>query len=146
MACFFCRFLAGEESEWNREDDVVLQTLRVTAFVAPRCWPENPGNVIVIPNQHVATLESTPDDLLAEVFGAAKRIAIAMREAYGCEGTSTRQHNGAAAGQEVDHLHVHVFPRYPGDRLYERDSEHRFAPAEERAPYAEQLRRAMRAS
>jgi histidine triad (HIT) family protein len=66
-----------------------------------------------------------------------------MREAYGCEGTSTRQHNGAAAGQEVDHLHVHVFPRYAGDGLYRRDAEHRFAPAEERAPYAAKLRAAL---
>lgn len=146
MECFFCRFLAGDESEWNREEDVVLRTPRVTAFVSPRRWPENPGNVIVVPNEHVSDLESAPDELLAEVFAAAKRIAIAMRVAYGCEGTSTRQHNGAAAGQEVDHLHVHVFPRYPGDGLYERDAEHRFAPVEERAPYAERLRRAMRSS
>jgi histidine triad (HIT) family protein len=142
--CFFCRFLAGAESEWNRESDVVLRTGRVTAFVSPRRWPENAGNVIVVPNEHVRDLESCPDDLLAEVFGAAKRVAIAMREAYGCDGTSTRQHNGTAAGQEVDHLHVHVFPRSPGDRLYERDAEHRFAPPEERAPYAERLRLAIR--
>ena len=144
MDCFFCRFLAGEESDWNREDDVVLRTPRVTAFVSPRRWPENPGNVIVVPNEHVADLESAPDDLVAEVFTAAKQVAIAMRKSYGCAGTSTRQHNGAAAGQEVDHLHVHVFPRYPGDDLYERNADHRFAPAEERAPYAERLRRAMR--
>jgi histidine triad (HIT) family protein len=138
--CFFCRFLAGTESEWNRESDVVLRTGRTTAFVSPRRWPENPGNVIVVPNEHVRDLESCPDDLLGEVVAAAKRVAIAMRNAYGCDGTSTRQHNGAAAGQEVDHLHVHVFPRSPGDRLYERDAEHRFAPPEERSLYAERLR------
>jgi histidine triad (HIT) family protein len=141
--CFFCRFLAGQESEWNRRTDVVLETARVTAFVSPRTWPENAGNVIVIPNEHVADLESCPDDLLGEVFAAAKRVAIAMRAAYGCPGTSTRQHNGAAAGQEVDHLHVHVFPRSPGDGLYARDAEHRFAPPEERAAYAERLKRCL---
>lgn len=141
--CVFCSFLAGDDTEWNRESDVVLRTERVTAFVSPRWWPENHGNVIVIPNEHVADLESAGDDVLGEVFAAAKRVAGAMREAYGCEGTSTRQHNGAAAGQEVDHLHVHVFPRYPGDGLYARDAEHRFAPPEERAPYAAKLRAAL---
>jgi histidine triad (HIT) family protein len=141
--CFFCRFLAGQESEWNRLDDVVLRTGRTTAFISPRRWPENPGNVIVVPNEHVADLESCPDDLLGELFAAAKRIAIAMREAYGCDGTSLREHNGPGAGQEVDHLHVHVFPRYPGDRLYERDLEYRFAPPEERAAHAERLRRSL---
>jgi histidine triad (HIT) family protein len=141
--CFFCRFLAGQESEWNRLDDVVLRTERTTAFVSPRRWPENPGNVILVPNEHVPDLESCPNDLLAELFAAAKRIAVAMREAYGCDGTSLREHNGRGAGQEVDHLHVHVFPRYPGDRLYERDLEHRFAPPEERAPYAARLKRCL---
>ena len=140
MNCFFCAFLAGAETEWNRESDVVLRTGRTTAFVSPRWWPANHGHVIVIPNAHVADLESADDELVAEVFAAAKSVARAMREAYGCEGTSTRQHNGAAAGQEVDHLHVHVFPRYPGDGLYARDAEHRFAPAGERAPYAARLR------
>ncbi len=63
-----------------------------------------------------------------------------MREAYGCEGTSTRQHDGAAAGQEVDHLHVHVFPRYRGDGLYERAAAYRFPQLEERPRLAAPLR------
>ncbi|HVU78101.1 MAG TPA: HIT family protein [Gaiellaceae bacterium] len=142
--CVFCRFLAGTETEWNRLADVVLRTARTTAFVSPRRWPDNPGNAIVVPNEHVASLEACPDDLLGEVFAAARRVALAMRAAYGCEGTSLRQHNGSAAGQEIDHLHVHVFPRRDGDRLYARDAEHRFAPPEERAAYAERLRLAIR--
>lgn len=141
--CFFCRFLAGEESKWNREADVVLRTGRVTAFVSPRRWPANPGNVIVIPNEHVVDLESIDDALLGDVYAAAKQVAIAMRIAYRCEGTSTRQHNGAGAGQEVDHLHVHVFPRYADDGLYVRDAEYRFAPPEERWPHADELRAAL---
>jgi histidine triad (HIT) family protein len=138
--CFFCRFLAGEESDDNRLADVVLRTPTTTAFVSPRTWPANAGNAIVIPNAHVRDLESCPDDLLGDVFASVKRVAAAMREAYGCESTSLREHNGAAAGQEVDHLHVHVFPRYDGDLLYERTADHRFAPPEERAAYAERLK------
>ncbi len=140
--CFFCRFLGGVESDWNRASDVVLRTKRTTVFVSPRWWPGNAGNVIVIPNDHIPDLETADDALLGELYAAAKQIASAMRTAYGCNGTSTRQHNGTDAGQEVDHLHVHVFPRYAGDRLYERDTEHRFVSPEERAPYAEKLRAA----
>jgi histidine triad (HIT) family protein len=91
-----------------------------------------------------ADLEMADDELLAELYSVAKRIACAMRAAYGCDGTSTRQHNGVGAGQEVDHLHVHVFPRYAGDELYARDAEHRFATPEEGAPYAAKLRTALR--
>jgi diadenosine tetraphosphate (Ap4A) HIT family hydrolase len=49
--CFFCRFLAGEETDHNRQADIVLRTQRTTAFVSPRTWPENAGNVV--PNEHV---------------------------------------------------------------------------------------------
>jgi histidine triad (HIT) family protein len=141
--CVFCRFLAGEETESNRAADVVLRTDRVTAFVSPRAWPGNEGNVIVVPNAHVRELESAPDEVIAAVFTAAARVARAMRDAYGCDGTSLRQHNGAGAGQEIDHLHVHVFPRHEGDRLYERTEEHRFAPPEERARLASELKRCL---
>ena len=63
-----------------------------------------------------------------------------MKAAYDCEGTSTRQHNEPAGYQDVWHLHAHVFPRYPGDRLYERHEEKRWATPEERAPYAANAR------
>jgi histidine triad (HIT) family protein len=140
-ACPFCRLLAGDETDWNRTTDIVCRSGRVTAFVSPRTWAGNEGNVIVIPNEHLPDLESTPDDLLAEMYVTAKWVAAAMRAAYGCEGTSTRQHDGVAAGQEIDHLHVHVFPRYPGDRLYERTEEHRFARPDERQRQADRLKR-----
>ena len=139
-ACVFCRFLAGAESEHNRLADIVLRTPLTTAFVSPRAWPENAGNVLVVPNAHVPGLDACDDALLGAVYASAKLIAAAMRAAYGCEGISLRQHDGEAAGQEVDHLHVHVFPRSSGDRLYERNAEHRFVPPAERARYAELLR------
>jgi hypothetical protein len=72
-----------------------------------------------------------------------ERPCAGTRRAYGSEGVSLRQHDGVAAGQEIDHLHVHVFPRHAGDRLYERNSEHRFAAPEKRAVYAKRLQAAL---
>jgi histidine triad (HIT) family protein len=142
----FCAFLAGRESDWNTRDDIVLQTDAVTAFISPRWWPGIEGNAIVIPNAHVEDLESADDATVTAVFAAARDVARAMRDAYGCDGTSTRQHNGPGAGQEIPHLHVHVFPRHAGDGLYANDLDYRFAPADERRPYAERLRAALRVS
>jgi histidine triad (HIT) family protein len=135
--------VAGRETERNRNDDVVWRDERTTAFVSPRWWPGNPGHVIVIPNAHFADLHEIPEDELGAVYATAKRVAGALREAQGCDGTSTRQHNGSGAGQDVFHFHVHVFPRFAGDGLYARDSEHRWTTAEERAPYAARLRKAL---
>ena len=125
-------------------DDVVWRDERTTAFISPRWWPKNHGHVLVIPNEHVENLYAIDDDLLGAVYATAKRIAIGLKEAYRCDGTSTRQHNEPAGDQDVWHLHVHVFPRYPGDRLYQRHEELRWAMPAERAPYAAKLRAVLR--
>ena len=137
--CPFCRLLRGVETEHNRLDDIVWRDERTTAFIAPRWWPENHGHAIVIPNEHVENLYGIDAGLLGDVYATAKRVAIALKEAYACPGTSTRQHNEPAGYQDVWHLHVHVFPRYDGDRLYQRHEEKRWASPEERAPYAAKL-------
>jgi histidine triad (HIT) family protein len=138
--CPFCRVARGEETDYNRHDDVVWRDPETVAFVSPRWWPANAGHVIVIPCAHVENLYAVDDELLGAVQATVKRVAIAMRTAYGCAGTSTRQHNEPAAGQDVWHYHVHVFPREQGDGLYARDAEYRWATADERAPYAARLR------
>lgn len=100
----------------------------------------NPAHVIVIPNEHFENLYNIPEATLARVYATAKRIALALRAVYGCQGTSTRQHNEPGANQDVWHFHVHVYPRNVDDRLYENDSHTRWADADERAPYAARLR------
>lgn len=141
--CPFCAFVAGGETPANTRGDVVFEDEAVLAFVSPRWWPNNPGHAIVIPKAHHENLCDFPDDLLAMVAVVAKRLAVAMTAAYGCAGTSLRQHNEPAGGQDVFHFHLHVFPRYEGDNLYGRHGEHRFAAAEERRPYAKKLRAAL---
>jgi histidine triad (HIT) family protein len=121
----------------------VWRDAETAAFVSPKWWERNAGHVMVVPTGHFQNLYEIPEEALAAVYSTAKRVAIAMKSAYGCGGTSTRQHNDAAAGQEVWHFHVHVFPRYRDDRLYENDRRTRWPDPAERAPYAERLRRAL---
>ena len=143
MSCPFCELVGGRETELNRLTDVVFRDARTTAFVSPRWWDASPGHVIVVPNDHVPNVRAIPDELLGAVYATARRVAIAMTNAYACEGTSTRQHDGPGAGQELPHLHVHVFPRNESDGLYERNSDWRWTTPEERLPLAERLRAAL---
>lgn len=142
-ACVFCRFVSGEETEHNTRGDVVHEDVETLAFVSPTWWPNNPGNVIVIPRHHFETIYDIPDVVLVQVCLVAKRLAIAMKAAYACDGVSLRQHNEVGGGQDVPHFHVHVLPRYFGDDLYQRVDEHRFAPAQERAIYVGKLKAAL---
>ena len=57
---------------------------------------------------------------------------------YGCDGTSSKQHNGYHGNQDVWHYHLHVFPRYKDDNLYK--SDRILHPVEERKVYAVKLR------
>jgi len=138
--CPFCRVLGGVDNKYNTQNDVVWRDERTAALIAPNWWPENHGHVLVIPVVHVENLYEIGERDLCAVSETTKRVAIALKEAYRCEGVSTRQHNEPAGNQEVWHLHVHVFPRYVGDELYQRHEEQRWTTPAERAPYAEKLR------
>lgn len=140
--CPFCRVAAGLENEgWNYHSDVVLRTEQVTAFVSPTWWDNNAGHVIVVPNAHIENIYDLMPDIAVHVNEAARQIAIAFKQVYGCDGTSTRQHNEPGGNQDVFHYHLHVFPRYRGDRLYENYPAYRLTTQEERLPYADKLRR-----
>ena len=97
-------------------------------------------HVLVAANRHVENVYGVEDDELGDVYRAAKAIALAIRETYGCDGTSMRQHNVPAGNQDVWHFHVHVFPRYEDDDLYLNLLRVRWTTKDERAPYAERLR------
>lgn len=141
--CPFCRLLRGIDDELNTQDDIVWSDERTTAFISPKWWPANHGHVIVIPNTHAENLHDIPEEDLSAVTATTKRIALALKQAYGCDGISTRQHNEPAGNQDVWHLHVHVFPRWQGDELYERHHETRWASPAERSLYAKKLRAAL---
>jgi histidine triad (HIT) family protein len=138
--CPFCRVLRGIDTEKNTQNDIVWRDERTAALISPKWWPRNHGHVLVIPVVHVENLYVIGENDLCAVSATTKRIAIALKKAYRCDGVSTRQHNEPAGNQEVWHLHVHVFPRYFGDRLYQRHEEQHWTTPAERAPYAEKLR------
>jgi histidine triad (HIT) family protein len=141
--CPFCAIVRGDyDGVYTTADDIVLHTAQVTAFIGAHWWPHNAGHVIVIPNAHHENLYDLPDASGAAIHAAARRIALALKQAYGCDGVSTRQHNEPAGNQDVWHYHLHVFPRYAGDELYQRTPEWCMTTPAERLPYARQLRAA----
>lgn len=138
--CPFCEFIKGTETKYNKKQDIVYQNDSTTAFIAPKWWIKNEGHALVIPNKHYENIYSTPDSDLAEVYKTVKKIAIAIRSTYSCEGTSTRQHNEPVGNQDVWHFHVHVFPRYEEDRLYHNHDKQGFVNTKARETYANKLR------
>ncbi len=138
--CPFCLLAqrAEEDAACSRQADIIYQDDGITAFIASHQWPNNKGHVIVIPNEHFENIYDLPLHYATRIHELARAVALAMKAAYGCEGTSTRQHNEPAGGQDVWHYHLHVFPRYTDDKLYLCHRE--FMPAKVRTEYARKLR------
>jgi ATP adenylyltransferase len=87
-----------------------------TCFVILNLYPYNNGHLMVVPYRHVATLaDSTPPEL-AELMLLTRRAEIALTEAYHPQGLNVGMNLGRPAGAGVvDHLHVHLVPRWTGD-------------------------------
>ena len=102
--CPFCRLLRGVDTEINCAGDIVYRDEQTTALIAPKWWPANHGHVLVIPNVHVENIYAIDDKLHGAVAATTRRIAIALKEAYRCDGVSTRQHNEPAGNQDVWHF------------------------------------------
>ncbi len=138
--CPFCLIVKGieHESVHSLQNDIVYRAREVTAFVGSHQWPNNHGNIIVIPNEHFENIYDLPVHFVPKMHEVAKAIALTFKLVYSCDGVSTRQHNELAGGQDVWHYHSHVTPRYQGDQLY--TSQREFMPAIERAKHADQIK------
>jgi histidine triad (HIT) family protein len=107
--CIFCRILAGQSPV-----SMVYQDKLCSAFMDIR--PVNAGHLLVIPNTHGANLGDLDEELGAQMFRVAHRLAQAVRKSgVRCEGVNLFLADGEAAFQEVFHVHLHVIPRYDGD-------------------------------
>lgn len=137
--CPFCDWLSGHETALKQNDDIVYRDEFVTAFISPKWWPNNPGNIIIIPNDHTENIYTISDDLLAHAYILTKKLSIAMRAAYGCTGISTRQHNEPDGNQGIWHFHIHLLPRYHQDMLYENHQNSYFAEPSARKKYAQKI-------
>ncbi len=118
--CPFCLLIQGVENEHvhSIQGDIVYHDSALTALVSSHQWPNNHGNTIIVPNLHFENIYDLPLSYARDIQRIAKRLAVAMKEVYACDGVSTRQHNEPAGGQDVWHYHLHITPRYENDNYY----------------------------
>ena len=108
MNCLFCKIVNGEiPASIIYEDELAIAFMDIGPIVE--------GHALVIPKEHVDPLTEASDELLAHLISVCKKVAIAQQTAFQSEGWNLIQNNGAAAGQEVPHLHFHVIPRFSDD-------------------------------
>ena len=107
--CVFCELVAGK-----LPISVIDETEDVVALMDIQ--PVNPGHILIIPKRHAPYLADLDPTLGGHIFAMGMRVAAALRTCgVRCEGVNLFLADGEAAGQEVFHAHLHVFPRFLGD-------------------------------
>jgi ATP adenylyltransferase len=108
--CVFCAKVTGEdEAEW-----VVARSSHV--YVTLNLYPYSNGHVMVIPYQHVESMEALSVEALTDLMLTTNRALAALRKIYTPHAFNIGANLGAAAGAGIAaHFHLHIVPRWRGD-------------------------------
>ena len=110
--CVFCEMTSQPQSD---ESNLVVYR-SAKAFIVLNLYPYISGHLLVVPYEHIPDLDAAPKEVTDELMDLTKRSQTALRQAYRPEGFNIGMNLGHAAGAGiVDHIHIHVMPRWAGD-------------------------------
>ncbi len=126
--CIFCRIATGElPASVVYEDEYAMAFLDIQ--------PINPGHVLVIPKKHADSMADLSEEDAGHMMLVGQIMDRALRHSeLRCDGVNMFIADGRAAGQDVNHIHLHVFPRFTEDGF-----EIRINPSAKKPPGKEQL-------
>ena len=106
--CLFCKIISHDiPAQVVYEDDHALAFLDIK--------PRSPGHTVVIPKVHAPAIIALPDEEIAPLFLVVKKVDEMLSLALTPDGVTIGINQGRASGQEVDHLHIHLMPRWHTD-------------------------------
>ena len=108
--CIFCEVLTE-----NSESTLLLYQGE-TCFIQLNLYPYSPGHLMVVPKRHLPSLTSATVQERIEIITLTALAEVALTEVYAPQGLNVGINLGSAGGAGVvDHIHVHVVPRWSGD-------------------------------
>lgn len=110
--CVFCGIVRGKiKAVKVYEDEHVIAMMDIK--------PITTGHMLVVPRKHAEMLTDLEDNIAGEMFIIAKKIGMALKSSkLRCKGVNYLLADGAEAGQDVFHTHLHIIPRYRSDGFY----------------------------
>ena len=108
MNCIFCKIAQKEiPAKIIKENEIALAFLDI--------MPRSPGHTLIIPKNHYTNLLEVPDEEIGLLFKLVKEVTILIKESLQVDGFTVGYNHGEVAGQEVNHFHINLIPRYEGD-------------------------------
>jgi histidine triad (HIT) family protein len=108
MDCIFCKINQGEVSGL-----MVGENAQASAFLDVN--PLSKGHTLVVPKRHVETILELKTDELHTLFDLVKEATAKLQAKLKCDGFNIGANMHEAAGQAVEHLHIHLIPRWRND-------------------------------
>lgn len=108
MDCIFCKIINGDIPSYTiYEDEDVKAFLDIS--------PVSNGHTLIVPKKHYENIYDADIEKLKQIENASKVVGKILKEKLGCSGITRMQNN--EYGQDVKHYHMHLVPRYQGDKL-----------------------------
>jgi len=108
--CIFCKIIKGDILSFKvYEDDFVFAFLDIS--------PATRGHTLIIPKDHYENILDIPNDLLNKISEVSKKLALKYEDLLKADGFNILQSSKEHAQQEVNHYHMHLIPRYEGDKI-----------------------------
>ena len=110
MSCLFCQIAEGKKKSYKvYEDEKTFAFLDVN--------PASKGHTLIITKKHAGTIFDIDEKELRAVINTVKKISVSIKKSFNPKGVNIIQSNGSGAGQEIEHFHMHVVPRYDEDNI-----------------------------
>ncbi len=110
-SCIFCKALTS----FDGVDNLILHRGR-RAFIILNRYPYTSGHLMIVPNDHVSTLQDLDSASRAEIMELASAALSALVEVYQPQGYNLGMNLGEVAGAGIaEHVHLHIVPRWGGD-------------------------------
>lgn len=108
--CLFCKLVRGEiSSKKVYEDENVVAFLDIN--------PASKGHCLVIPKKHSVNILDTDERELENLIRVVKLLSTVIKEKLEADAINILLNSGKRAGQLVNHVHFHIIPRYPDDKI-----------------------------
>lgn len=106
--CFFCKIINKEvPAEIIYEDENVIAILDIE--------PRAPGHTMILPKIHTENILDLPEEEIEGVFKGVRKVTELLNKSLKPDGFTIGINHGKVSGQTIEHLHIHIIPRWNND-------------------------------
>jgi ATP adenylyltransferase len=102
-----------------RDDEETIVSLKIyhdeILFISLNLYPYNPGHLMIVPNKHITKFTELTKEEIIHISRTIQGIQLLLDELYNPKGYNIGINQGRVSGGSIEHLHIHIVPRYEAE-------------------------------